>query len=352
VRSLRTLVSPDFEDISDHLDGGLTLDDLVELEDAPEKPSSGYFVTLKDLLSDPTLFEPREWVIPHIAMPSELVVFAGAAKSGKSTILGQALAALSVGGVFLGERCTKGRAILVNLEEHLFSLHERFGSLEVEGQHIDVMTLDAPNPPTAIKEHIETEDIKLVLIDSLTEWARKTQRSVPNDGDNAGWASVMRPLVCLAHQTGVAVIVIHHARKDSSRYRGATEILAAADVLLEFSGAGGQKQPNSREIKGSGRRLITPIKVLWENGRYALVSGAHQEPTLDLRILSFIAANPSSTKSDIRKGVQGGNTAIDSTLNDLKQRDVLGVTQKGQRHEYFVTESYRSESSEGGTDDA
>ena len=350
VRSVRTLRSLEFKDISDHLDGGLTLKDLIELEDAPDGTEDTHFVLLEDLLSDPTLFEPREWVIPHIAMPSELVVFAGAAKSGKSTILGQALAALSVGGEFLGERCTKGRAILVNLEEHLFSLHERFETLEVEGQHIEVMTLDAPNPPTAIKERVVAADIKLVLIDSLTEWARKTQGSVPNDGDNAGWASVMRPLVDLAHQTGVAVIVIHHARKQDGRYRGATEIQAAADVLLEFSEAGGRSRPSLRKIGGSGRRLITPIRVLWENGRYALISGDHQEPKLDLRIVEFVRTHAGSTKREIREGVQGGNQAIDRTLDELRERGVLEVTQNGQRHQYFVTQSYRSESSEGGTD--
>ena len=61
------------------------------------------FASMAELQARPELLAPPECVIPHFAYRGRLVILAGPDKSGKSTIMAHAMAALSRGTRFLGE---------------------------------------------------------------------------------------------------------------------------------------------------------------------------------------------------------------------------------------------------------
>ena len=64
-----------------------------------------------------------------------------------------------------------------------------------------------------------------MVVDSLQEYARVTIGAAPDDGDNAGWSAVIRPLVQLAREYDIAVVVLHHVRRSDGHFRGAGELL-------------------------------------------------------------------------------------------------------------------------------
>src|SRR4051812_25717502 len=74
---------------------------------------------LEDLLADPSLLEPPPVVVPRLAWAGRLSLLAAPEKHGKSTLVGQAIAAKAAGADFLGEATTPGTTLWLGLDEPL-----------------------------------------------------------------------------------------------------------------------------------------------------------------------------------------------------------------------------------------
>jgi hypothetical protein len=155
----------------------------------------------------------------------------------------------------------------------------------------------------------------VVVVDSLSEYARVTMGIVPDDGDSAGWAAVVRPLVALAREHDCAVILLHHVRRSDGQYRGSSEIAAAADCLLELVPPGAGDDPNMRRIRGRARWTVEPFSVALVDGRYELAGGAAL--SIETRVLLFVEQNPGASLNAVRKGVGGRASAVDAAIGRL-----------------------------------
>lgn len=287
----------------------------------PEGPADRpTFLSLDEALRCPELLQQPECLVAHLAWRGRLVLLAGQDKSGKSTLAGHAVAALSNGAPFLGKATQEGggNCVLVGLEEHFGDAIRRFQNLQAAAERVFVLL----KPPTdllgAIVREIKEKAVDLVVIDSLMAYAREVHDGkVPADGDNAGWSEVVRPLSRLAHETNVAIVLIHHTRRGDSQYRGASEIAAAVDVLLELDSITG-RTTNRRKIKARGRICVEDFNIELTDQGYVIVS-QDEAPDSRLRetVREWIRLHPGSGKKAVRSGVGGRAELVDAELDAL-----------------------------------
>lgn len=281
-------------------------------EDAP------VFATLADLLKRPELLQPPECVVPRLAYRGRLVLLAGPDKSGKSTLASHAAAAVSRRSSFLGEpvKTRNGRVLLCGLEEAVGDAVIRFSELNADPNRVQLVVMAPPDLLFQVDKLLTDWPADLVVIDSLAEYARITNSTgVPEDGDSAGWASIVRPLVALARKHDTAVLLLHHVRRSDGQYRGSSEIAAAVDALLELSPPGSDEDPAVRKLKGRGRWKVEPFSVALRDGVYTIDGGG--ELSLDARIILHVENNRGASKRQLREAVPGRNATIDARVRQL-----------------------------------
>ena len=331
VRVLRIPDLPEHGDAADYFAGGGTGDQLDRLlAEAPPWAAAASddgvepsFRTLAELLERPELLEPPRATVSRLAYRGRLLLFAGPDKSGKSTLYAHAIAALTRRRPFLGEgvRAEHGRAVLVGLEEAVSDAVRRLRELDADPDRVQLLVLRPPDLRGEIDRLLSEWPADLILIDSLQEYARVTAGTIPDDGDNAGWAAIVRPLVDVARDHDIAVVLLHHVRRSDGQYRGAGEIAAAADGLLEMQMPNPGEDPTLRRVRGRGRWPVEPFALSLRDGRYELAGGT--ELSLDAQVLLQVEMNPGISKNRLRQSIHGRASAIDAAISQLLGRGAV-----------------------------
>lgn len=219
---------PDGGDVSDWLDAGGDAEELERLaREASEwilpKPkvggdlsdgSLGTF-TAADLLA--AELPPVRWAVPGL-VPEGVTLLAGKAKMGKSWLTLGLCIAIATGSVALGKvPVERGEVLYLALEDNKRRLHKRLGKLldgetPPAGLHI---ALDWPQLDRSGAEKLdrflqEHPDTRLVVVDTL-------KKIRPRASGNRSFYDMdyeaLEPLLPLAAEHRVAILVVHHLRK-------------------------------------------------------------------------------------------------------------------------------------------
>lgn len=173
-----------------------------------------------------------QWAVPGI-VPEGVTLLAGKPKLGKSWLTLGLGVAISTGGVALGtKRVEQGECLYLALEDNHRRLQKRLSKLLAGGDaparlHIALewLRLDEGGAE-ALDEWLEARpDTRLVVVDTLK---KVRPRTFGNRGVYDVDYEALEPLLPLAAEHGVAIVVVHHTRK-----------LAASDPLDEISGSTG-----------------------------------------------------------------------------------------------------------------
>lgn len=308
---------------------GFEIPQDVEIEAEAGGDDVPTFSLLSDLLARPELLEPPECVMARLGFRGRAVLLAGPDKSGKSTLAAHGVTALTLGRSFLGEPTRAGRVVWLGLEEALGDAVRRFQELGANPDRVQLVTMTPPDLLDRTSALLDDWPADLLVVDSLHEYARVTCGTTPDDGDNAGWGAVVRPLVALARRYDIAVLLLHHVRRSDGQARGASEILAAVDATLEIQLPTNGQDATTRRIRGRGRWPIEAVNVALRDGRYELASTG--ELSLDTLVLLAVENDPGISKRKIRGAVQGRASAIDAAVNRLTERGAIEDRGKGQR---------------------
>jgi hypothetical protein len=211
-------VRPAFEDFEDMVNGN------AEKNGKPETFTAADLMALE-------LPEVR-WAVPDI-FPEGVSLLAGKPKLGKSWLTLGLGVAIATGGVALGTKpVEQGECLYLALEDNRRRLQKRLSKLLAGGKapaglHI---ALEWPRlgegGAEVLDEWLEARPgARLVVVDTL-------KKVRPRTSGNRGVYDVdyeaLEPLLPLAAEHSVAIVVVHHTRK-----------LAAADPLDEISGSTG-----------------------------------------------------------------------------------------------------------------
>lgn len=218
--------------------------------EAPQKnPATGRFVWLDELTSLPHMLEPPKVVIPRIALSGRVTLLAAAEKVGKSTLMGQAVAAMTKGETFLGRPCLPGYAVWMTLDEPTNDCVIRLVDHGAVQNRVAVVE-DRPtwNELYDILDHTKPA---VLVIDTLTEWAV----SEVGDLNSAhAWTPFLKTLRDqVARKRDVAVVMLHHMTKKGSGYADSRAIGAGVDVILEMKRH--DTDPNERIVDYRGRGI-------------------------------------------------------------------------------------------------
>jgi hypothetical protein len=269
-------------DVSDWLDAGHTVNELMELaQKTPLYRSRGK--DIHDLLG--RTLPPLRMVIPDI-LPEGTTIFGGRTKMGKS----QAAAAISVavatgGKVFGWKDVEQGWVLFLGLEDSERRLQDRFGALlgdtntrplleyETAWRRLDEGGLDD------IEDWlIEHPDARLVVVDIL----QKVRRRQAGRNAYAEDYEALEGLIELANTYHVAMLIVHHLNQRSetddpmdllSGTEGLPGSVDTAWILKRTRGeADGVLHVYGRDIEDQELAL----KVDDVSGGWALIGPAHE----------------------------------------------------------------------------
>lgn len=348
-RSVKTVRLPDLPlrgDAVEWLGAGGTLDELHALENATPpltramldvaaaehptadaKPARHAPYTLRELLERPELLEPPAAVIPDIAYSGRVTLLSAREKAGKSTITGQAAAALSSGGNFLGTTLSAARVLWYGIDEPLGDTVRRF---QQYGGDPDALTIQ-PERPSAeeLRAEIEAAGATLVVIDTLAElWSGR----IESDRDANAVAGFFRPYVNVARETGAAIVVLHHTTKDGAEYRGSVQLGASVDIVLTLrrpfvatdpSSRGGEieeeEDDGRRTLRGKGRGVDVNMRLHFDGALYSI--GDKPMP-LRARIMAELAKDPASG-NELSDRLHVRKERVLAELKDMSREDLV-----------------------------
>jgi len=286
--------------------------------------------SLAELLQHPELLKPPEAIAPRLAYRGRVSMLVGREKlGGKSTLLTAAVAAVTRGALFLGERCAPGKVLWVSADqEHASEITQRAVRF---GADPDLFHVLWPREGFAdLMKAFEQTFPVAVVIDTLANFVR-----VEDPHSSGEWPRVLMPLLRTARDLQCAVVLSHHAVKGADGgYRDSTAIGATVDLILEL-------RPDTtnlarRNVTAIGRWPVSGFAVELIGDRYELIQGA--ELSLDAQVLAYLSLNPGSSKKAVRAGVAQRAEEVDTVLARLLSRGAIRNAGNDHRHAYEVVQ--------------
>lgn len=315
---------PEKGDVSDWLAAGGDLDELETLISlAPrwmpdESKRTRWW--LDEVWERPALMQPPPPVVPYLAWGARSTLLAAREKSGKSTLTGYIAAQVSRGGEFLNEPCHQGTVLILGLEEFIGDTARRLKQFGADGRRValvDRFAGDVSDRPSEVRAHIEAVNPILVILDSLVAYSR----GVVTDANNAiQTQAVVQGLTDLCHQTAVALILIHHARKADGKYRDSSAIGGAVDIIAEvFPPEEFQNtDPNRRRVRPIGRVPARPVDFRYDGHSYSIVDPSMSDKApLDQRIQAVVGERPGISGNDVVQAVGDRRELVLSRLGNM-----------------------------------
>lgn len=271
--------------------------------------------SLAQALTDPTLLEPPAPVVAPFLYAGRVTLLSGREKSGKTTLLAGAAAALTRGGSFLGDALRPARVLWLSLDESLADTVRRFHLLGADPDRL-ILCTDIPSA-ASLKPVLEEGGFALVCIDTLNELLsgkslNRSEEVLPT----------LRPLVTVIRESGAAGCIVSHAGKASGGYLGSVTIGGLVDAPLTLkrvaTGEPISLDPGAEvdedDTTDDGRRVLVGltrwggklrVRLAFDGTRYVL--GDAPLP-LTVRILRELAAG------------EAGSAALTGVLRVRKDR--------------------------------
>jgi putative DNA primase/helicase len=339
VKLVRLKGLPPKGDVVDWFDAGGDMADLAEIIErtAPWGPRRVLW-KLSDLWKSESIMRPPPTVVPRLAWVGRSTLLAAREKSGKSTLIGYIAGRVSRGEEFLGEYCVQGDVLIVGLEEFLGDVARRLKRFGAAGERVTLMNgfLGEQSRADELRGHVEDLTPALTVVDSLIAFAN--DRGI--DENDAAMATVVQPLTDMAHATGTALVIVHHANKAQGKARGSTAIMGATDVVCEFFAPDEDADPTNRRVRSVGRvPLVRQFDMRFDGDTFALAEGP--KAPLDTRIMAVVRDRPGISTNDVADTVGGSKSDVISTLHRMQAENVLDNKQDSFRRAKWTVAQHK-----------
>jgi hypothetical protein len=211
-----------------------------------------------------------EWIWKGYLARGNITLLTSRWKAGKTTLLAGLLRSLGACGTFLDAECAAAKALVVS-EELPAHWTARQRAIPI-GPHVKLVSRPFVERPSrddwmelVVNVGLERQrgGLDVLVVDPLATFL--TGRS---DSDAATLLDMLNPLRLLA-ESGVAVMILHHPRKEraeeGSRARGSGALLGYVDIILEIDRpsvlAG---DVNRRKLVALSRHQDTPPSLVFE----------------------------------------------------------------------------------------
>lgn len=201
------------------------------------------------------------WLAPPIVPRAALTVLYAPSGDGKS-LFSMALAAASAhGGELAGIECERGVTIYLDAENGEWEIHRRVHTLGLPASGVrvaDASGLDLRRHIEGVRALVAEAQPDLLVLDSL-----RSLTPGMDENDTSQTARVLDPLRRLAHDTGTAILLIHHANKAGREFRGASSIRDSVDVFWHLGRQDNDPDPQRRFLRCRKMRVAAEPERLW-----------------------------------------------------------------------------------------
>jgi len=292
-------------------------------------------VWIAEYFERPELLAAPVAIVPRLLYPGRVMMLSAREKVGKSTLLAQACAALTVGGEFLGDKLKPAVVLWYAIDELLDDTVRRFKTYGVHPDRLAICEV----PPTALEmqAHIEETDAAVVVVDTLTElWGgRKIDENQASEV-----APRIRPYIDVARSLKVALGLLHHTSRGGVEYRGSVHLGAAVDIIVTLRPVklptaqdpepdDPTREDSRRLLIGKGRGVHFHERLSFDRGRYVLGEAV---PSLRGRILKLLLNEPESATSTAA-ALRVRKETIVEEFRLLDQEAIVRRTADGKKYE-------------------
>jgi hypothetical protein len=337
-------------DVSDWLAMGNTTDALTALvAQAPARTAASLQAEtrtrwrLDELLENEELMRPPAPVVPHVAFAARSTLLAAREKSGKSTLTGFIAAQVSRGGWFLGERCAEGVVLIAGLEEYLGDAARRLRQFQADPARVylvDRLPSDLQERLATLRAHVEATHPILLIVDTLMAYS---SAAVSDASSSAQMQPVVHELTRLAHELGVALILVHHGRKADGGYRDSSAIGAAVDAIIEIFAEDKEERtdPTKRYARARGRMPLRDFSFRFDGRTFTLADGRAAAVSVDAQILAAVRAAPGCSVRHLRDHLKFSDAVIIDAVTRLLHADPPMLADHGSnnRHALVIPDS-------------
>ena len=302
------------------------------------------FVPLPELLASAPA-EP-DWLWMGFLAPGCITLFAGAPKSGKSTVAFALCAALGTGGTFLGQPVSRSRVTWL-VEEGPATMADkasRWGELG----HVDCLCFSQAfdNAWTDVVHqavsHARRTACGLIIADTFAQWSGLSGDSENNAGAVLG---ALRPLQEAA-AAGLAVLLVAHGRKapgdHGTAVRGSSALVGGVDIVVELqrppsSAFGGQD--SHRTLRSTSRFSGTPTDLAFEltpAGFVAHGTTAAAETLAERRTILDTLAQAAMTSDQLADDLKLPGATVRKLLAELLDEGAVARSGLGRRGDPYT----------------
>jgi hypothetical protein len=303
--------------------------------DAPRAPSlrtdEPRYFTLAELYARPELLLPPAAVIAPFAYAGRVTLISGREKAGKSTMVGQAVAALSRGDELWGVPLPQQSTLWIGLDEPLGDTVRRFNEMGADAERVTI-TSDRPDA-NQLRERLGDECPALVVVDTLTELLPGANFNRPET-----FLSSLRRYIDTVREFDVALVLLYHASKSRGEYIGDVRLGGAVDapLTLDRPNRGNSGETTTDDEADDGRRLLkgrprwpSPelrLRLQYSEGQYVL---AGSPPTLDARLLLALADGAEVSANKLVAMVRGNRAGVLDALHKLNDTGMIESPRRG-----------------------
>jgi hypothetical protein len=257
-----------------------------------------------------------------------VTLLASREKVGKSTLMGQAVAALAAAPSDFFEEpiAAPVKSLWIGIDEPLGDIVRRLDRYQLNAAGLsDKVAIRTARPEALdLVRWIQEEEFRLVVLDHLTAYAAGR---VEDTNKAMHYLPIMRELSDVARESRVGLVVLHHAAK-SGGYRDSTAIGAGVDAIVlmtpELNELGEEKEGSD----GLKRHFVCKGRIPMVNRFTTEYLGGYQVVVrsnlpLDQQILRYIGANPHCSGRDIRAAVGGRHAAVLEVLSQLATNQLI-----------------------------
>ena len=293
------------------------------------------FVTMGQLLDEPE--ESERWLVEGIVPCGALTLVIGAPKAGKSTATRCLGVAVATGAPWLGRNTTRGSVLYLCLEDKRAEVRRHFAAMGAPKDDSIRCFIDRLPPLGAAEQlgaWVDALKPRLVVIDPLFRFLR-----VEDVSDYARVSRAFDPLIDLARNSGVALVLTHHQRKsggtDGNETLGSQAIFGSVDNTL-FLYRDGDKRSMRTQVRIGEDIARTAIR-LDGNGWVSLADAPEREKSIDAEVLDVLGDSTPAPlrRQDVHDIVGRRAEDVDAALERLVREGLVQRTGRGQKgHPY------------------
>jgi hypothetical protein len=321
-------------DLSEHLEAGLGLDELLPLEEPPEA-AAGEHEPFEGLDLDSFLSAPPpepDWDWEGWYARGDLVLVTGDPGVGKSLVLlAAAVTASGGGGELLGEGIAARRALYLDLENPDDEVYRRLWAFGLRGARDGFayahrppsLDLREPECIQRLRATIMAADASLVVIDSL-------RRAAPglDENDSREVGRLLSALRELAAELRCTFVVIHHPRKPVGdapvdalhAARGSGDLTGSADSYLFFRRLKGGliRIEHGKARRGREHEHVAFRVVSGEGGEPVIepvpLETGQEDDELYEAVVSWVREHPGEPQGAVEEAMTAGRVRVRAAL--------------------------------------